>query len=92
MRIKKGTLVFCICTRKVCDIVNGESYTCEGVRSGFMFDWHRNISEVDFGVNIGIKNLYNDDIFTSRKEALEELKRRLYYRIDRINVELSTMN
>lgn len=92
MKLKKGTHVFIICNRRLVSYT-GESFNrLECVREGFIAEWHGNISDVDFKGVIGIKCVYNEDIFTSEKEALEELKDRLLDNLDRIERKLASLN
>ena len=92
MKLKKGTHVFIICNRRLISYT-GENYArIEVVREGSIAEWHGNISDVDFGGVIGVKCVYNEDIFTSEKDALNELRDRLLDNLDRIERKLATLN
>ena len=47
------------------------------VRECTLHRYHANISEVDFGGAVGIMHVYTEDIFATKREALEEILVRL---------------
>lgn len=67
--MKNGQNVFVIYTQRISVAFPKR----EVVREGVLKAYHPNISEVDFGEVVGEQYAYTEDIFATKREALEEI-------------------
>ena len=67
--MKNGQKVFVIYTQRISVAIPKR----EVVREGILKAYHPNISEVDFGEVVGVQHTYTEDIFATKREALEEV-------------------
>ena len=86
--MKNGQKVFVIYTQRISVAVPKR----EVVREAFLKEYHPNISEVDYGGIVGVQHAYTEDIFATKREALEEVLMRYEEGKERIEKLLEELN